>query len=51
MVDRNVKIFVTRHRRLVGSAILILRLLQAGGYGNLVTRGRTEFDLTDQQAV
>ncbi|MBI5752543.1 MAG: GDP-L-fucose synthase [Hydrogenophilales bacterium] len=48
-MDRNAKIFVAGHRGLVGSAIM--RRLQAGGYGNLVTRGHTELDLTDQQAV
>ncbi len=48
-MDRNAKIYVAGHRGLVGSAIM--RRLQAGGYGNLVTRGHTELDLTDQQAV
>jgi len=48
-MDRNAKIYVAGHRGLVGSAIL--RRLQAGGYGNLVTRSHTELDLTDQQAV
>lgn len=48
-MDRNAKIYVAGHRGLVGSAIM--RRLQAGGYGNLVTRGHSELDLTDQQAV
>ena len=48
-MDRNAKIYVAGHRGLVGSAIM--RRLQAGGYGNLVTRSRGELDLTDQQAV
>ena len=48
-MDRNAKIYVAGHRGLVGSAIM--RRLQAGGYNNLVTRGHSELDLTDQQAV
>ena len=48
-MDRNAKIYVAGHRGLVGSAIM--RRLQAGGYSNLVTRSRSELDLTDQQAV
>ncbi|MHB1231496.1 MAG: GDP-L-fucose synthase family protein [Burkholderiales bacterium] len=48
-MERNAKIFIAGHRGLVGSAIL--RRLQAGGYGNLVTRGSAELDLTEQQAV
>ena len=48
-MDRNAKIYVAGHRGLVGSAIM--RRLQAGGYGNLVTRNRTELELTNQQAV
>ena len=49
MIDRNAKIFIAGHRGLVGSAIM--RRLQAGGYGNLVTRNRTELDLSNQQAA
>ncbi|MDP1682587.1 MAG: GDP-L-fucose synthase [Burkholderiales bacterium] len=48
-MDRNAKIYVAGHRGLVGSAIM--RRLQVGGYSNLVTRGHTELDLTNQQAV
>ena len=48
-MESNAKIFIAGHRGLVGSAIL--RRLQAGGYGNLVTRNRTELDLSNQQAV
>jgi len=43
------KIYVAGHRGLAGSAIL--RRLQAGGYGNLVTRTHAELDLTDAAAV
>ena len=42
-------IFVAGHRGLVGSAIL--RRLQQAGYGNLITRTRSELDLADQSAV
>lgn len=48
-MEKDAKIYVAGHRGLVGSAIV--RRLQAGGYGNLVTRNRTELELTDQQAV
>ena len=48
-MDRNAKIFIAGHRGLVGSALM--RRLQTGGYGNLITRGHAELDLTNQQAV
>ena len=43
------KIFVAGHRGLAGSAIL--RLLQDRGFTNLLTRTRSELDLTSQAAV
>lgn len=43
------KIFVAGHRGMVGSAVL--RQLGAQGGHDLVTRTRTELDLTDQAAV
>jgi GDP-L-fucose synthase len=48
-MDPGARIFVAGHRGLVGSAIL--RKLEAGGYRNLLTRTRTELDLTDAGAV
>jgi GDP-L-fucose synthase len=48
-MDRSSAIFVAGHRGLVGSGIL--RKLQAGGYTNLLTRSRSELDLTDAAAV
>ncbi len=48
-MEKNSKIFVAGHRGLVGSAIL--RLLQERGYSNVITRTRTELDLTDQARV
>jgi GDP-L-fucose synthase len=48
-VDLHAKIFVAGHRGLVGSALV--RRLRAGGYNNLLLRGRDELDLTDQHAV
>lgn len=43
------RIFVAGHRGLVGAAIV--RRLEAGGYRNVITAGRTEVDLEDQAAV
>jgi GDP-L-fucose synthase len=48
-MDKDAKIFVSGHRGMVGSALV--RRLQAGGYGNLLTRSHAELDLTDQRAV
>jgi GDP-L-fucose synthase len=49
MTGLNTKIFVAGHRGMVGSAII--RQLEASGYTNIITRTRTELDLTNQQAV
>ncbi|MDQ3624112.1 MAG: GDP-L-fucose synthase, partial [Verrucomicrobiota bacterium] len=43
------RIFVAGHRGLAGGAIL--RALERGGYSNLITRPRSELDLTDRAAV
>ena len=43
------KIFVAGHRGLVGSAIV--RALKAAGRGPIVTRSRSELDLTDARGV
>lgn len=48
-MNKNIKIFVTGHRGMVGSAIV--RRLQAGGYKNILTRTHRELDLLDQHAV
>ena len=48
-MEQESRIFVAGHKGLVGSAIV--RRLQAGGYGNLLLRGRQELDLTDGAAV
>jgi GDP-L-fucose synthase len=45
----NTKIFVAGHRGMVGSAIV--RQLEASGHINIITRTRSELDLTNQQAV
>jgi GDP-L-fucose synthase len=49
MTALNTKIFVAGHRGMVGSAIV--RQLQASGHTNIITRTRSELDLTNQQAV
>jgi GDP-L-fucose synthase len=49
MTGLNTKIFVAGHRGMVGSAIF--RQLEASGHTNIITRTRTELDLTNQQAV
>lgn len=48
-MNKDSKIFVTGHRGMVGSALV--RRLQAGGYGRVLTRSRSELDLLDQHAV
>lgn len=48
-MDKNAKIFVAGHRGMVGAAIA--RDLERKGYKNIVTRARTELDLTNQQDV
>jgi len=48
-MDRISRIYVAGHRGLVGSALV--RKLTASGYENLLTRSRTELDLTDQASV
>ncbi|MCV2370151.1 GDP-L-fucose synthase [Roseateles oligotrophus] len=48
-MDKKSKIFVSGHRGMVGSALV--RRLQKAGYSNIITRGRTELDLMNQQAV
>lgn len=48
-MNKSEKIFVAGHRGLVGSAVF--RRLQGEGFKNVVTRSRTELDLTDETAV
>jgi GDP-L-fucose synthase len=50
-MERNTqaRVFVAGHRGMVGSAIV--RRLRALGYTNIVTRSRSELDLTNQVAV
>src|SRR6266850_7858731 len=49
IMDKLEKIFVAGHRGLVGSALI--RRFEAGGFGNLVKRDRSQLDLADEQAV
>ncbi len=48
-INRECKIYVAGHRGLVGSAII--RQLEAKGFNNLITRTRSELDLTNQNEV
>ncbi|MDP2132738.1 MAG: GDP-L-fucose synthase [Sulfuritalea sp.] len=48
-MDRAAKIYVAGHRGMVGSALV--RRLQQAGYGNLLTRTRSELDLLSQAAT
>ncbi len=48
-MDQNSKIYIAGHRGMVGSAVV--RALRAKGFDNIVTRTRSELDLTDQAAV
>lgn len=43
------RVFVAGHRGMVGSALI--RRLRAAGYENIIVKGRTELDLTNQVAV
>jgi GDP-L-fucose synthase len=45
----NARIFIAGHRGMVGSALV--RTLEQRGAQNIITRSRTELDLTDQLAV
>jgi len=49
MINSNKKIFIAGHNGMVGSAIS--RKLKDAGYTNIITRNRTELDLTSQKAV
>src|SRR5947209_4089916 len=49
IMDKLEKIFVAGHRGLVGGALI--RRFEAGGFGNLVKRDRSQLDLADEQAV
>ncbi|MFT6836201.1 MAG: GDP-L-fucose synthase [Francisellaceae bacterium] len=49
MTGLNTKIFVAGHRGMVGSAIV--RQLEESGHTNIITRTRSELDLTNQKAV
>jgi GDP-L-fucose synthase len=48
-MDKNARIFVAGHRGMVGSALA--RRLVSQGYRNIVTRTKSELDLTDQIGV
>ena len=48
-MQKNSKIYVAGHLGMVGSALV--RRLQLSGFGNIVTRSRSELDLLDQRAV
>lgn len=48
-LDRSARVYVAGHRGLVGGAIL--RMLEAEGFTDIVTRTHAELDLTDRQAV
>jgi GDP-L-fucose synthase len=48
-MGKHSKIFVAGHNGMVGSAVL--SLLQSSGYNNIVTRSRSQIDLTNQAKV
>src|SRR5215210_8944411 len=48
-LDRNARVYVAGHRGLVGSALV--RLLEAEGFGNVLTASRAQVDLRDQSEV
>jgi GDP-L-fucose synthase len=48
-ISKTSKIYVAGHRGMVGSALM--RVLQAKGYSNIITRTRQELDLLNQEPV
>ncbi len=48
-MDKNARIFVAGHRGMVGSALV--RRLAGEGYRNIITRTKSQLDLTDQVGV
>ena len=48
-MNNNLKIYIAGHNGLVGSAIL--RLLKKKGFKKIITKSRSELDLTDQKKV
>ena len=48
-LSRDARIYIAGHTGMVGSAVV--RFLQDQGYSNVITRSRSELDLTTQQAV
>jgi len=48
-MHKEAKIYVAGHRGMVGAAVV--RALQGEGYSNIITRTRSELDLTSQAAV
>jgi GDP-L-fucose synthase len=48
-MDKNARIFVAGHRGMVGSALV--RSLTSAGYRNIITRTKSQLDLTDQVGV
>ena len=48
-MNKNLKIYIAGHNGLVGSAIL--RLLKQKGFKKILTKSRTELDLTNQKKV
>jgi GDP-L-fucose synthase len=48
-MDKNARIYVAGHRGMVGSALV--RRLTSEGYRNIITRTRSQLDLTDQVGV
>ena len=48
-MEKHSRIFVAGHNGLVGSAIV--RKLRENGYTNIITRTRTQLDLTDPRLV
>ena len=48
-MNKNLKIYVAGHNGLVGSAIL--RLLKKKGFKKILTKSRSQLDLTNQNKV
>ncbi|MBG6062529.1 hypothetical protein IWX83_002329 [Flavobacterium sp. CG_9.1] len=49
MISKNTKIYIARHRGMVGSAVW--RILESKGYSHIIGKTSAELNLRNEQAV